>query len=1124
MTPTLSESVSVRGRFHRSVQIERDWSSGEHLKGYLLTPNARALAARIIEGLFSPHGPRSWSMVGPYGSGKSSFTLFLTDILASPQAQTEEGVRLQSQMPGGAPQLFPLLVVGRRASMRQTLCDALTHALAQRAPELLPLIEHLNLSELAPAFERVALGLREVGYGGLLLVLDEFGKFLEYAATDSKHDELFLMQQLAEAAERSPVPMVLLTILHTSFADYLGREEGVARTEWQKVQGRFSDVRFHEPPEQFLKLIGNALEVDPALRQRYHVAYGSLAEHPALQEARRRIPELPGLLERCLPLDPLTALLLWPLFRSKMAQNERSLFGFLTSGEPGGLAEFLRQQDSTAAVLPLYRLDGLYDYVVQSLGSAVHQRDLAVRWGVLENACERVPADAPPQALAVVKAIGLLGSYGAEVGLRASAATLKLAFGDESAVEEALELLKRRSLVIYRAYEDSYALWDGSDVDLELEFQRATQRKSAFSPAASLARHAELQPMLARAHYIRTGTLRSFVTRVLDGAEALRVLQDGQAEEEATLTYVLTRDAKEHAHLIEQAQSYTHNHKRLLQVWAFPLSLAGLETALQELDTWERVRDEVQALAGDPVARRELEGRLARAQEQLEQTIGRIIGLRGHRFDPTASTWIQDGETQPERPARSWIAWLSELCDRAYHQAPPLHNELINRMTLSSQTVKARRNLVEAMLTHASLPDLGIEGYPPERSMYRSLLAEGGFHRKGKAGWRFTTPKGAWAPVWRAMEEFLKGTHGGRRPIAELFTVLQGQPFGLREGPIPVLLTALLLVHRETVALFDEGLFVPDLRIEVLERLMRRPELFEIQQFSFEPRHVQTLHQAREALAQLQGQPPSGGATVAGLLEVVKPLILVVAHLPPYTRHTRQLQPPYAATLRELFTRATDPSELIFEQLTALHAETAEEGQSLANWLLEGLQGLNNAYPLLLDTLEAQMRRWLHLGGSSAEVREQLRRRAAPLVGYSADPSLAAMIRQAASPGGQEWREAMGRVIGGGKPSRDWRDADVAQFPLRLERLALEFQRLEELLAARGEATGTYVLRIDTLDATMQSDLMVLTLNDHQRSDAQQLSQELLRVLDRSSSQDAQVLLASVADLARTMLERQRHE
>ena len=37
---------------------------------------------------------------------------------------------------------------------------------------------------------------------------------------------------------------------------------------------------------------------------------------------------------------------------------------------------------------------------------------------------------------------------------------------------------------------------------------------------------------------------------------------------------------------------------------------------------------------------------------------------------------------------------------------------------------------------------LGFTGYPPEVSMYRSVLEEPGLHRKVDSKWRFVTPDG----------------------------------------------------------------------------------------------------------------------------------------------------------------------------------------------------------------------------------------------------------------------------------------------------------------------------------------------------------------------------------------------
>jgi hypothetical protein len=64
------------------------------------------------------------------------------------------------------------------------------------------------------------------------------------------------------------------------------------------------------------------------------------------------------------------------------------------------------------------------------------------------------------------------------------------------------------------------------------------------------------------------------------------------------------------------------------------------------------------------------------------------------------------------------------------------------RRSLSSQSAGARRNLVEAMLTHGAQPALGIEGYPPERSMYESVLRATGLHTKGESDhWQMSAPR-----------------------------------------------------------------------------------------------------------------------------------------------------------------------------------------------------------------------------------------------------------------------------------------------------------------------------------------------------------------------------------------------
>src|SRR5439155_26761279 len=136
--------------------------------------------------------------------------------------------------------------------------------------------------------------------------------------------------------------------------------------------GRFTDLIFQEEPNEVVRLVGAALEpvghrpllpgwadVVDDVAERVHQGTGWDRKALALH------------LDCCWPLHPITAVLLGPLFRGRLAQNERSLFAFLSSGEPLGFFDFLKTETAES----LYTPDRLYDYVVATLGNAIFGRD-----------------------------------------------------------------------------------------------------------------------------------------------------------------------------------------------------------------------------------------------------------------------------------------------------------------------------------------------------------------------------------------------------------------------------------------------------------------------------------------------------------------------------------------------------------------------------------------------------------------------------------------------------------------------------------------------------------------------------------------------------------------------------
>ncbi len=533
--PTLDALVTVTPRFARSVSLTRDAARPDALAGYVLTPNGRAVFARLAAALRGESSTRAWSVTGPYGSGKSALALLIAQALAGDDkplraaraflADADEQVAPALFGPGSvlaAPpgRLFPVLVTGSRRPLDKALAAALAAALRGiasrgRRPQLIDKLERLAAqpepagAAVVPLFEEaVEYAARPGGESaGLLLVVDELGKFLEYGAAHPEQGDVFVLQELAEAAARSAKPFLVVTILHQALDRYADHLSPGRRAEWAKVQGRFEDVAFEERAEQVLRLIGHAIrpaDVKPLRRQAIALAKEAVAA--GVRAGSMPADELRECLAAAYPLHPLTAAVLGPLFR-QLAQNERSLFAFLASAEPHGFQEYLR--DHTAADGP-YRLDRLYDYVTAALGPALLALYRGKRWAEVQTALDRL-RDAGPAEIRLVKTIGVLQALGPATGIPVSADILRLAGRGEhtdAQTDAALEYLVRRSVVVYRRHAGGYALWEGSDVDLDERLRAARQAVEQDQRLAPfLTRLAPPPALIARRHYFQTGTL-----------------------------------------------------------------------------------------------------------------------------------------------------------------------------------------------------------------------------------------------------------------------------------------------------------------------------------------------------------------------------------------------------------------------------------------------------------------------------------------------------------------------------------------------------------------------------------------------------------------------------------------
>ena len=1129
----LSDLFHVKGRFQRSVHLERDFYTENALDGYILTVTAREMLSRVVATLENEATSKAWSLTGPYGSGKSAFALFAAKLLGNPDGSTTQQA-LELLKRGDIPLyerfmstngdgqslsgFCPVLISGERAPLPTALLHGLEHglksfgipsssSLQRKIRKQLKTAANgtpLQASDITALFESATRTIKKNGGYGLLLVIDELGKFLEYAAQHPAQGDVFVLQTLAEFATRSDqTPLLLLTILHQAFEQYANKLAKSQQEEWAKVQGRFEDIAFVEPTEQVLRLVGSAIEKTSESEE----SNLSLPIEFDLKPSQLTNGEFSELVRNCLPLHPIVALIIDPIFR-RFAQNERSLFAFLSSSEPYGLQDFLSTQHCNETLPPLFSIANLYDYLKTNMGHRLYALRNGKKWAEIESALDRLPAPSP-MSTQLIKTIGVLNIVGEVIpNLKASEQLLRYALDDNterftSEFETALATLKERSIAIYRLYNKAYALWEGSDVDIEAKLSEAERHiDTQGSLATDLSRYLPTRPLVARRHLFETGTLRYFTVRYTDLENFDANVDASLDDADGLVLYALPVNEDEFKQLTEKASDVAFVYRKEVLI-AIPRAIGTLQDIVTQLACLHWVAENTPELAGDPVARDELSVQQVQAERDVSDRLTAIFA----GDNENACAWYHKGQLiDIINSQRVRNVYLSEMCDEVYDKTPIIRNELINRRKISGAVTTARKKLIQAMLEHSDQKNLGITGYPPEMSIYRSLLWNTGIHREADGVWGFHPPKlddeNEIKHTWKAIKAFLEKCEGERQSVVQLYERLMAPPLGVRREPLPILLCAAMFHYKTEIALYENGSFIPEWSMPVFERLLKVPQQFELKRFQLAGIRADLLAQLLQTLNQpVETESPD-------LLTAVTPLIRSIAQLPKYTLATQTLSD-NAKNLRKTVMNASEPDELLFKQLPEALGFLAFGAQSTTNSkvipkffdsLQNALSELEQAYEVLLNSIEQMLIETFTLTPSTEKLRTELVARAEPLLAVTIEMDLKGFLVQICS-GGHDfssWLEAIATYLAK-KPPASWVDLDKAQFESNLSQLARKFRHFKAVSYEKQEhieSSAGEPIRIGITRPKQPEQERVVILPSTAEEQANKLEEAIKQVLD----------------------------
>lgn len=1055
----------MKPKFSPSINVLRD--EGEDF-GYIPTANAERIAKEILQS--ERTGTHAFQVIGSYGTGKSAFLLALTNTLLG-KAQ-HFGYKAGKKVPA------VVNLVGEYGS----LMDHLSVQFEVKR-------DKKDFRQILDAIHQ-----RYEKQGRLFLIIDEFGKFLEYAAKHDPEREMFFFQQLAEFVNKPDRNITLVVALHQSMEAYAHGFSVTQRMEWRKVQGRLRELTFNEPTAQLIRLAAEQLS-----KQKQAVpksADVNLFAELIQQHALFEVDEEGWSKQELTKLYPLDLVAVHVLTKALQAygQNERSLFTFLRS-------ERIHARKEGG----FFGLPQLFDYLnsefytfLRSAGNP-HRN----RWEMLWSALERVDAAfgkkrEPYEDL--IKSIGLLqlfGAQGASVNDPFLNAYAKAVWGGKNASEQVKELAQKK-LVLYVKHRTSYRMTEGTDLDFEAALQEASGQVEEISNLVEkLQQHFNRQYVLAKEATYRTGTPRVF--EYVLSEQPIDRKPSGAVDGYINLVF--------NGRLTESKLKEAFKNTDEAIVYGLFKHTDAIRESLMAIERAQRVIDLNEE---DRVAVKELRNIQQHHEALLDHYIQEALFSNGKN----GVKWVCGGEIVPVNGERAFNRMLSEAVSKAYPKAPIYRNELINREKVSPTASTARKNLFDLISEKWQEADLGFmaNDFPAERAIYTTLLKESGMHRKTKEGYELYPPakNSSFTDLWVECEKFLAESQHSRKGVAELMERLAEKPFKLKYGLVELWLPLFLFIKRGDFALYRDGAFVPQLNGTILYEMTRQPRDFQVKAFVVEGIRLKLFNKYKSFL----GKEEVKNLTNGELLDVTRPFLSFYRNLDGYTQQTDKLSPE-AKALREAIKNATDPERTFFEDLpNALRMSLEELEKSDAQlgkfvgFLSEAINDLQQATPRLVERIDTYIAdEVLGTGERFPATREALVQRLQGIREHQLLDHLKPLFKRSLAPLDQAdaWVSSVAEGAMG-KPLGRFTDRDEDILKERLNQLYGELSNLAELQRVEVDPDEAPAVRLNITTSAKGTRTETIQYPVKKKAQVERLMKELKEKLKGDSAIDRAAL------------------
>jgi len=587
--------------------------------------------------------------------------------------------------------------------------------------------------DLNEIYQSVNREIKKKGFQGIYIIFDEFNKLLEdnIVEFDGKN-----LQDFAEMATRSKENEIhLLLISHKNLIQYTSSLEQQKINEWKKIEGRFKILNASQYSSEIYELMSNVIIKEKPAWDNYKNSFQQNFQNMFNQTKKLDIfPEHDNksleenIIKGCYPLHPLATALL-PDLSQKIAQNQRTIFTFLSTNENNTLGEFIREKHQ--AEFPLVNLPLIYDYFQDLMQKEPKYSKVHEAWLNSQRALEKINKN-NDDTINMIKSLAIIQAVNNFNRIPPNKEILKFAinFLDNREFEKVLNYLLDNKIIIHRKSADQFNFFDGSEIDFDKKInEKIKQFNNRFSPKNILQKYFSPSPIYPKKYNFKYKIKRYFLSEymTIDELKSVNNINDLLIRKrnnkransklflDGLIIYLVLNSKQE----INEAKRLVEKHNNNRIIYVIPKEPLEIRNLLLNLNAQMLLKEDKNLLSEDPIAEKELDAYIDETKNIIDNKLTKFIEPY---FENAVYYYL--GEVQTEiKTAKNLSQTVSEICMEIFNQTPKINNELIVKNKITSPQKKARIEILNKLLFKNHYNErLSIDGYGPEFLIYRTML------------------------------------------------------------------------------------------------------------------------------------------------------------------------------------------------------------------------------------------------------------------------------------------------------------------------------------------------------------------------------------------------------------------